>query len=434
MQVKERLSSLTGSKMNDRNRLLAVTAFCDEPDPVVRSKNAFLRILPVRVIHIAAMEYFSMNKLFQGVITMMLAVMPLVGCSSEPPAQGTMPPPLVEVMTIEAKDEPVTYEFVGQTEGSRAVEVRAQVSGLLMKRAYEEGATVTKGQLLFEIEPDTYKAALDQALGAMAQVQSRYTQAKQDLDRVLPLYAKNAVSQRDRDTAQAAFNGAKADMDAAKAAVDEARIKLNYAYVVSPVSGYAGKEYRSVGNLIAAGSPTESLLTVVNQVDPMYANFSLSSPFFMRMRTLHAQGRLSTLDPVVHITLADNSRYPTPGKLTFIDKAVNPGTSVISARAEFPNPDLFVLPGQFVRVTLSNLFLKNAILVPQKAIIQTQKGAMVIIVDKDNKAQMRPVRLSDNIGNNYLLEEGLTSGERIIVEGTNKAIPGQPVRIDAPQK
>ena len=374
-----------------------------------------------------------MNTPCQWMITAMLTATLLAGCSSEPPAQGAMPAPLVEVMTVEAKDEPVSYEFVGQTEGSRAVEVRAQVSGLLVRRAYEEGASVTKGQLLFEIDPDTYKAALEQAQGGMAQVQARYVQAKQELDRILPLYAKNAVSQRDRDTAQGAFNGAKADLDAARALVDEARIKLGYAYVTSPVNGYAGKEYRSVGNLIAAGSPSESLLTVVNQVDPMYANFALPSPFYMRMRTLHSQKRLSSLAPVAHITLADNSRYPTPGKITFIDKAVNPGTSVISARAEFPNPDLFVLPGQFVRVTLSGLFLKDAILVPQKAVIQTQSGPVVVVVNKDDKAEMRPVRLSDNVGNSFLLEEGLTSGERIVVEGTNKAVPGQPVRIAKPE-
>ncbi|MEG2004971.1 MAG: efflux RND transporter periplasmic adaptor subunit, partial [Bilophila sp.] len=194
------------------------------------------------------------------------------GCSSEKEHARTMPPPLVSVMTVVERNVPVTNTFVGQTEGSRAVEVRAQVSGILMSRSYDEGAYVERGKLLFEIEPNTYKAALAQAKGVMAQTQAKFVQSKQDLDRVIPLYAKNAVSQRDRDMAQSSYNSAKADLDAAKAAVNEAEIKLGYAYVTAPVSGYAGREYRTVGNLITAGSVDGSLLTVVNKIDPIYAN------------------------------------------------------------------------------------------------------------------------------------------------------------------
>lgn len=365
-----------------------------------------------------------------GVALSVLAVL-FVGCSSESPSAGA-PAPLVEVMTVTARNVPVSESFVGQTEGSRAVEVRAQVSGILMSRHYDEGGYVKEGDLLFEIEPDTYRAALEKAQGAMAQAQAKYTQARQDLDRILPLYAKNAVSRRDRDMAQADFNAAKADLDSAKAAVTEAQIQLNYAYVKSPVNGYAGKEYRTVGNLLTAGGGTESLLTVVNQVDPIYANFSIPSPKYMRMRTLAAQGRLRMEDMQARISLADNSVYPVAGRITFIDKAVNPGTSVVEARAEFENKDLFVLPGQFVRVTISGATLVDAVLVPQKAVLQTQKGTMVIVVGENDTAEIRPVVLSDNLGNDYLLESGLKPGERIVVEGTNKAVPGKPVRIAAP--
>lgn len=344
--------------------------------------------------------------------------------------QAHMPPPLVGVMTIEAKDVPVTGTFVGQTEGSRAVEVRGQVSGILVKRTYEEGSYVVQGQHMFEIEPDTYKAALEQAEGNLGQVQARYTQSQQDLTRVLALYNKNAVSQRDRDQAQASFDTAKADMISARAAVDEARIKLGYAYVTSPVHGYAGKANRSVGNLVSAASPELSLLTVVNQVDPIYTNFSIPSPLFMRMRTLEAQKRLRMDNMNAHIELADGSRYSVPGKIVFLDKAVNPNTSVVSARASFPNKDLFVLPGQFVRLTFTGTTLVNSILVPQQAVIMTQKGSMVVVINKEGIAEMRPVILSDAIGEFLLLEKGLESGERIVVEGTNKATPGAPVRID----
>lgn len=359
-----------------------------------------------------------------------LAVLALAGCKEKNTQTAAMPAPLVGLMTVQAQNVPIAGEYVGQTEGSRAVELRAQISGILVRRTYDEGSYVQKGQVLFEIDPDTYKAALEQAEGAQAQVQARYTQTHQDLARIQNLFSKNAVSQRDRDSAQAAFDTAKADMASAKAIVDEAKIKLSYAYVISPVHGYAGKANRSVGNLINSSSPDQNLLTVVNQVDPIYANFSLPSPHYMRMRTLEAQKRLSMANMQAFITLADGSRYAKPGKIIFMDKAVNPETSVVSARAEFPNDNLFVLPGQFVRVMLTGAQLIDAILVPQQAVIQTQKGSMVVVVDAEGKAQMRSVVLSDNIGDAILVEKGLESGERIVVEGSNKAVPGMPVRID----
>ena len=227
------------------------------------------------------------------------------GCSQEKAATQARPAPRVGVMTVAARDTPVTGTYVGQTEGSRAVEVRAQVSGILTSRTYEEGQYVEQGQLLFTIEPDTYKANLAQAEGMQAQAQARFVQAKQDLDRVRPLYAKNAVSQRDRDQAQAAYNAAKADLESARAAVDDARIKLGHAYVTAPVSGFTSKEYRSVGNLITAGAGNDSRLTVINKIDPIYANFSIPSPDYMHMQVLRSQGRLRFDKQEAALDLAD---------------------------------------------------------------------------------------------------------------------------------
>lgn len=356
----------------------------------------------------------------------LFALLLVGGCKSEEKGRtASLPPPLVGVMTVEERNVPVSFTYAGQTEGSRAVEVRAQVSGILMRRAYDEGQYVKQGQLLFEIEPDTYRAALRQANGVMEQAQAKFTQARQNLNRVLPLYKKNAVSQKDRDDAQAAYDSAKADLDSAKAAVSEAEIKLSHAYVTAPVAGFASREYRTVGNLITAGSQDGSLLTVVNQNDPIYANFAIPSPQFMRLRALQEQGRLKSDGTVAEITLADGTVYQTKGVITFIDKQVNTNTSVVAARAEFVNPDLFVLPGQFVRVTLSGMELVNAILIPQQAVIQTQKGSMVVVIGEGDKAEMRPVDLGDS----FLLNKGVKAGERIVVEGGNKAVPGQPVRI-----
>ncbi len=339
--------------------------------------------------------------------------------------------PLVGVMTIEARDVPVTGTFVGQTQGSKSVQIRAQVSGILVSRDYEEGAFVKEGQLLFRIEPDTYKTALEQAQGAMGQARANYIQAQRNARRIKNLYTQNAVSQSDRDNAVAAFEIAKADLFAAEAAVKEAQIRLDYAYVKSPVPGYASQENFSVGNLVSAGNSAESLLTVVNQVDPIYANFSIPSPNYMRMRVLERQGRLKMDDVRARITLSDESEYPQDGRVIFIDKAVNPNTSVISSRAIFENPELFVLPGQFVRVTITGPMLLKAILVPQKAVIQTQQGSVVMVVNPDGKVESRPVVLSDNLGESWLVEKGLKSGERIIVDGSNKVTSGQLVRIDA---
>lgn len=208
--------------------------------------------------------------------------------------------------------------------GRVPVEVRAQVSGILKRRNYEEGSHVEEGQLLFEIEPDSYQAALERARGALGQAQARFTQARQNLNRILPLYARNAVSQQDRDDARSAYSSALADLESARAVVREAEITLGYTRVVSPVSGFAGKEYRTVGNLVAAGGGGESLLTVVNRTDPIYANFSISSPRIMQLRALQAQGRIRSDGITAEIRLADGTVYPRKGKVTFIDRQVDP--------------------------------------------------------------------------------------------------------------
>ncbi len=363
-------------------------------------------------------------------IWLLLPLLAVTGCDRAPKTASEAVAPLVGVMTIEARDVPVTGTFVGQTSGSRAVQVRAQVSGILVSRDYDEGSFVKQGQLLFRIEPDTYKAALEQAEGAVGQAQAAFTQAQRNLRRIRTLSRQNAVSQSDLDSAEASYDSTKADLFAAKAARDRAKIELDYAYVRSPIDGYASQENFSVGNLVSAGSSSESLLTIVNQVNPIYANFAIPSPNYMRMRTLVAQGRLSLDNIKAHIALADGSTYLQAGNVQFIDKAVNPNTSVVSSRAIFANPDLFVLPGQFVRVTISGPVLRKAMLIPQKAVVQTQKGSVLMVVTPEGVVEARPVRLSDALGEDWLLEEGLTSGERIVVEGTNKVMPGVRVRID----
>jgi len=355
-----------------------------------------------------------------------------VGCSSADAPK--MPPPLVKVLTLKKETIPVNNTYVGQTEGSNAVEVRAQVSGILMKRTYKEGDHVNKGDVLFEIEPDTYNAMLGRARGVFAQTQAIYTQARQTLNRVLPLYKQNAVSQQDRDNAQAAFNAAKADREAAKAAVTEAEIQLAYAYVTAPVSGFTSKAYRSIGNLISPNSADGSLLTVVNTLNPMYVNFAVSSPEYMEQRELVAKGRMRIPQRSAELII-NGIVYSMQGEITFMDTQVNPTTSVIDWRASFPNPGAELYPGQFARVRILGPELIEAIMVPQRAILQTQQGTVVIVVNEKNIAEYRPVKLSYSVGELRLMDEGLKEGERIIIEGLNKVRPGSPVTIvpDAPK-
>jgi len=350
-----------------------------------------------------------------------------VACSDDDSGPA-MPPPLVEVITLKKETVPVNNTYVGQTEGSNAVEVRAQVSGILMKRTYKEGNHVNKGDVLFEIEPDTYNAMLGRARGAFAQTQARYTQARQTLNRILHLYKQKAVSQQDRDNAQAGFNAAKADMEAAKAAVTEAEIQLAYAYVTAPVSGFTSKAYRSIGNLISPNSADGSLLTVINTLNPMYVNFAISSPEYMEQRELVAKGRMRIPERKAELTI-NGIVYSMLGDITFMDTQVNPTTSVIDWRASFPNPGAELYPGQFARVRILGPELIDAIMVPQRAILQTQQGTVVIVVNEKNIAEYRPVKFSYNVGELRLMDEGLEEGDRIIIEGLNKVRPGSPVTI-----
>lgn len=359
----------------------------------------------------------------------------VAGCSNEQKAPQAMPPVLVKAMTITARDVPMTAEYVGQTAGSREVEVRARVGGILLRRAYTEGRPVKKGDLMFEIDPETYQAAVEQAQGRVAQADARYDRARRELDRVLPLYKENAVSQKDRDAAMSEFDSAKAEREVASAGLKEARINLGYTKVVAPITGITSKETRSEGSLVTT-TTDGSLLTKVSRLDPVYVNFSMPGVEFMRQRKLLEAGRaqVGKEGVWVEIRLADGTLYNQKGRVNFMDKVVDPTTGVIKARAEFANAEAEVIPGQFVRVLVQGGILKDAMLVPQRAVLQTQNGPMVWVLGADDTVQPRPVVIADPVGNDYLLEKGLQSGERIIVEGIIKVRPGAKVQVmpDAP--
>ncbi|BBH15221.1 efflux RND transporter periplasmic adaptor subunit [Chromobacterium haemolyticum] len=343
---------------------------------------------------------------------------------------GAMPPMPVGVLEIAPSDVPVSFEFVGQAAGSREVEVRARVGGILLKRAYTEGKPVKQGDLLFQIDPEPLKATLDQAQGNLQVQQAQLVRTKQDYDRITPLFKENAVSQKDRDDAVSAYEAAKASVAAAQAQVQQAKINLGYARVTAPISGMTSQETRSEGSLVST-TADGSLLTKVSQLDPIYVNFSMSDNDMMNLRKMQDSGQLKLAANGhfnVQLKLTDGSTYGKSGRLNFTDSLVDASTGTIRSRATFANPDGGILPGQFVRVILQGAKRSNAIAVPQRAVLTSQQGKMVWVVGADNKVQPRPITVSQDVGLNVLVESGLKAGDKVVVDNIIKLRPGADVK------
>ncbi|WP_426008245.1 efflux RND transporter periplasmic adaptor subunit [Aeromonas salmonicida] len=355
----------------------------------------------------------------------------LTGCGDKPASSAQVRPP-VPVVVAEAKltDVPLTTEMVGETAGYREIEVRSRVNGILLERTYVEGQPVTAGQELFLIDPAPYKVALEQAKGALAQEQARFNKARADRDRIIPLFKRQVVSRKDYDDTIANYEAAIASRQAAQATVKEAELNLSYTQVTAPIDGMASKSSQSEGSLISTNA-NSSLLTTITQYNPLYVNFSYSEQDRLNFETSVRKGVIEAKDTTnwrTHIRLADGSVYPRAGKLNFSDNRVDPQTGTIRARAIFDNKEGVLLPGQFVRLTIDLGIRKNAIVVPARAIVQSQADRMVMVVDGDDKVVPRPVRLGPAIAEGVLIESGLDAGERYIVEGLMKARPGSIVK------
>ncbi len=352
-------------------------------------------------------------------VSLLFSLLLLVTACEEKKAgpQGAPPPPLVSVMEVKAQDYPYSMNFQAVTQGSRAVEVRARVQALIKEKTYVEGQYVEAGKVLFQLEPDEYEARMNQA-------KASYEQAEREWNRIRPLYAKNAVSQKERDNALAA-------LASTQAALRLAQINLDYCQVKAPVSGYTGKEEVTAGNLVNNGT----LMTSVNQTNPLFVNFAFPGTTFLRNAKLAREGRLELPQDNAYtakIRLVSGAMYPVEGKVTFVDSQVDQSTGVVKARAEFDNTKDGVYPGQYARIFLSGAVLKNAILVPQRAVLNTQMGSVVMAVNEKNIVEMRPVQVNMNVEQMYLLDGGLKAGDRIIVDGLVKARPGSPVTIAPP--
>jgi membrane fusion protein (multidrug efflux system) len=346
-----------------------------------------------------------------------------------------MPPPEVNVVAVEPKNLPVAFEYAGQTTGSRVVEVRPRVAGILLKRTFAEGEAVKQGQSLYTIDPAPFEAAVARAEADVAAAQARYEQAQRNAARLKPLLAEKAVSQKEADDALSSEAVTGADLKAARARLTEARLSLGYTKVEAPVSGVASRSERSEGSFVPG---PEALLTTVMQVDPIWVNFGIPDNEQARIQKEVEAGRLSLPKNgkvEVALRLADGSMYARTGKLNFSDVRISPQTGTREARAELPNPDGALRPGQFVRVILRGATVPNAVSVPQRAVLENpQGGKFVYVVDEKGTAQPRPVDAGEWAGDSWVISKGLNAGDKVIVDGVMKIGPGAPVKVAEPKK
>ena len=358
----------------------------------------------------------------------------LPGCKK----QDAKPPPLPEVSVIKVtpRDTPITLEYVAQTESSHQVEIRARVNGFLDRRVYTEGSLVKAGQVMFLQDPKPFQATLDANKGALAQQLARLQVARDNLARVKPLAAQNALSQKDLDDATGSEQAAAAAVDTARANVQQAQLNLGYTTITTPVTGYSSYARVQDGAYVSAAN---SLLTTVEQVNPIWVNFSLSENEMLGFRTAEKKGLLilPKIDSYeVQVVLADGSLFPEKGRITFTNASYNQQTGTFLIRATIPNPDpnpqAQLRPGQFVRVRVSGMIRPNAILVPQKAVLNGAQGHFVWVIDKDGKAKSRPVELGPWHGDEWFINSGLVAGDTVAVDGVLRLAPDSAVKIVEP--
>lgn len=352
-----------------------------------------------------------------------LVLAALAACGKQAPPAAP-PPPEVGVIAINPASVALQKDLVGRLAPFRSADVRARVPGVLQKRVYEEGSDVREGQLLFVIDPAPLQAALSQSQASLAQAQANYTNAKVAADRARKLAPTNFISKSDVDNALAAERSGAAAVQAGKAAVDSARINLGYASVRSPIAGRAGKQQVTEGALVGQGDAT--LLTTVDQVDPLYVNFSLSITELEQVRSVQ-RGQAQT-QTQVQVLLPDGTPYERMGVLDFSGDVVDPSTGAISLRARIPNPDKTLLPGTYVTLKATLGQQQNVFLVPQAAVQRDATSAYVLTVGKDGKVVRKDIVTDRSQGSDWVVTHGMVAGDQIIVSGLQKAQPGQPAK------
>jgi len=365
----------------------------------------------------------NLKRLAAAVVGLLTAVS--AGCEGRVDSAPAPPMPKVEVTSVIRKDVPIEGEWVGTLEGYVNAQISPQVSGYLIRQDYKEGALVRKGQVLFEIDPRPFQAALDQAKGQLAQAEARMANADINVKRDIPEAEAHAIPQSQLDTDTQSLRGAKAAVEADQAAVEQAELNLGYTKVLSLIDGIAGVNTVQVGNLVGPST----VLTAVSQVSPIKVYFPISEQEYLRMADGGGPG---SVDFITHasriplqLTLADASVYPHPGRIVFADRQVNVQTGTIQIVGEFPNARNLLRPGQYARIQAPTGFITGALLVPQAAVNQQQGTYQVTVVGADNRAQFRTVEVGPRVGTLWVITSGLKPGERVVVAGAEKAKEGE---------
>jgi membrane fusion protein (multidrug efflux system) len=369
------------------------------------------------------------NALVWVLACMLLAV----GCKKQESRVATSQTIEVTAVKVEPRDVPITFEWLAQTESSRQVEIRARVAGILEKRVYKEGAVVQEGQVMFEMERKPFETKLDAAKADLGVQEARAANARQNLERVQDLSKKNAVSRQALDEAINAEREAAAAVLAAKAKVAEAELNLSYTTIRAPITGLSSFATKHDGSYIGQGE--NSMLTYVAAIDPIWVKFSASENYWLRLQEEVKAGRLvvppdDAFD--VEIVLADGKIHPQKGRLTFTDLAFSRDTGTYQVRAEVPNPQEDLSPGQFVHARLLGAVRPKAILLPKRAVLQGAKGSFVWVVGPQSKAEFRPIELGDWYGDEWFVNEGVRSGDTVVVDGGIKVQPGATLKVVEP--
>jgi RND family efflux transporter MFP subunit len=389
----------------------------------------------------------SLNQKLAG-LALAAGIAASVACSRAASANAGQAPPDVQVATVEQRDVPINREWIGTLDGMVNAAIKAEVSGYLLSQDYAEGSFVRRGQLLFEIDPRPFQAALDQAKGQLAQAKAQLTQAQAklaqsvanqgrtqlDVDRYTPLAKQQAITQQDLDNAvqnniaalaqieasRADVETAKAQIEASNAAVDAAKVNIGFTHLVSPIDGIVGQAQVQVGNLVGPNSGT---ITTVSTVDPIKVNFTVGEQEYLSL----TRGASDLAKLQLELILADGSTYPQKGKFSFADRQVDQGTGAIQLTGLFSNPGNRLRPGQYGRVRAATGTTAGALLIPQRAVTEVQGSYQVVVVDSANTAGVRTVKVGGQIGTMWIVVEGLKAGEHVVAEGVQKARPGMKV-------
>lgn len=362
-----------------------------------------------------------------------LVVLVAGGCGKEKGAAAPQPsgPPVVSVITVEPQEVVLTTELPGRTTAHLVAEVRPQVGGIIRKRLFTEGSDVRAGQVLYQIDPATYQAAHASARAVLARAEANLVPARLKEERFRDLVKSKAVSQQDHDDARAALLQAEADVAAAKAGLESARINLAYTRITAPISGRIGRSSVTDGALVTASQPTA--LATIQQLSSMYVDVTQSSAEMLRLKQYLASGLLQkngAAQTRVRLILEDGSSYPLPGILKFSEVTVEQSTGSITLRAVFPNPKQTLLPGMFVRAVLEEGRSDRALLVPQRGVSRDPAGnATVMVIGAGDTVEPRVIKVARTVGDAWLVSDGLKAGDRVILEGIQKAKPGTKVQV-----